>query len=173
VAPDIANPAPSLNPTKFSIRPSLRPTIPSSDGLGRGCYGLRHQRSDEVEGRDAAPAATPRNWAAARQRGDDSADKDDREQLVYRRTRQPGTLRQSARLIEERAAGSRPLFSIRRRRVDSLAPQAHDHVDASDFVALRRYGNFADRKISRGDIHQLMPIFQIIVVVLRVVGIKI
>ena len=54
MAPEIANPAPSLNPTKFSIRPSLRPTIPSSDGLGRGCHGLRHERSDEVEGRDAA-----------------------------------------------------------------------------------------------------------------------
>ncbi len=94
-------------------------------------------------------------------------------QLAYRRTRQPGTLRQSARLTEERAAGSRPLFSIRRRRVDSLARQAHDHVDASDFVALRRYGNFADGNISRGDIHQLVPIFQIIVMVCLVVGIKI
>jgi len=31
----------------------------------------------------AAPAATIRKWAATRQRIDDSADKDDREQLVY------------------------------------------------------------------------------------------
>ena len=54
-----------------------------------------------------------------------------------------------------------------------LPPQAHDHVDASDFVALRRYGNFTDRNVGRRDIHQLVPIFQIIVVVFRVVGIKI
>ena len=61
MAPEIANPASSLNPTKFGIRRSLRPKIPSSDGLGEGCHGLRHNRSDEVEGRrDAAPAAMPR-----------------------------------------------------------------------------------------------------------------
>ena len=147
MAPEIANPAPSLNPTKFSIRPSLRPTIPSSDGLGKGCPGLRHERSDEVEGRDAAPAAMSRNCAATRQRSDDSTDKDDREQLVYRRTRQPGALRQGARLTEESAAGSRPLFSICRRRVDSLAPQAHDHVNANDLVARRWHGNCTDRNI--------------------------
>src|SRR4029077_6009880 len=91
-----------FKPNKIQYPAIIATTIPSSDELGRGCHGLRHERSDEVEGRDAAPAATPRNWAAARQRGDDSTDKDDREQLVYRRTRQPGTLRQSARLNEEK-----------------------------------------------------------------------
>ena len=112
MAPEIASPAPSLNPTKFGIQPSLRPKIPSSDGLGEGCHGLRHNRSEEVEGRrDAAPAAMPRR-ATTRQRSDDSTDTDDREQLVYRRTRQPGTLHQNARLNEERAAGSVRLFIL-------------------------------------------------------------
>ena len=128
MAPEIANPAPSLNPTKLGIRPSLRPKIPSSDGLGEGCHGLRHNRSEEVEGRrDAAPAAMPRKGATTRQRSDDSTDTDDREQLVYRRTRQPGALHQGARLNEERASKA-ALFLIRRCRVDPLAPQAHDHV---------------------------------------------
>ena len=54
-----------------------------------------------------------------------------------------------------------------------LAPQPHHQVDASDLVALRRYRNFTDRYISRREVHQLMPIFQIIVLVLRIVGIKI
>ena len=62
------------------------------------------------------------------------------------------------------------IFSTRRRRVDSLAPQAHNHVDASDFVTLRRHGDFADCNIGRRNIHQLVPIFQIIVVVFRIVG---
>jgi hypothetical protein len=33
---DIADPAPTLNPIKLRIRPSLRSTIPSSYGLGEG-----------------------------------------------------------------------------------------------------------------------------------------
>jgi hypothetical protein len=66
--------------TSFApYQPSLRPTIRSSDELGRGCHGPRHDRSHEVEGRDAASAATARNGAATRQRGDDTADKDDRQ----------------------------------------------------------------------------------------------
>ena len=38
--------------------------------------------------------------------------RDGREQLVHRRTRQPGTLHQNARLNEERAAGSVRLFIL-------------------------------------------------------------
>jgi hypothetical protein len=40
-----------------------------------------------------------------------------------------------------------------RLNVDGLAPQAHDHVDASDFIAFGWYWNFADRNIGRRDIH--------------------
>ena len=57
----------------------------------------------------------------------------------------------SARIM--RKGRCRPTFSIRRRRVDGLPPQAHDHVDASDFVTLRRHGDFAECNIGRGDIH--------------------
>ena len=41
---------------------------------------IRHNRSDEVEGRrDAAPAAMPRKGATTRQRSDDTTDKDGRQ----------------------------------------------------------------------------------------------
>ena len=80
-------------------------------------------------------------------RSDDSTDTDDREQLVYRRTRQPGALHQGARLNEESAAGSRPLFSICRRRVDGLPPQAHYHINANDLVARRWHGDCTNRNV--------------------------
>jgi hypothetical protein len=54
-----------------------------------------------------------------------------------------------------------------------LAPQAHHHVNANDLVTYRWHWNFADRNISRRDVHQLVPVFQIIVMMFRVVGIKI
>src|SRR5438128_1966848 len=45
---------PSLNQTKLGIRPSLPSTIHRRMDWGRGCRGPRHNRSNEVEGRDAA-----------------------------------------------------------------------------------------------------------------------
>jgi hypothetical protein len=60
----VANPAPSLNQTKFGIRPSLRLTIPSSNGLGEGTHEPRHNRFDEIEGTDEASATRTRGWAA-------------------------------------------------------------------------------------------------------------
>src|SRR5262249_9016205 len=60
--------------------------------------------------------------ATTRQRSDDSADKDDREQLVYRRTRQPGTLHQAARLVK--TGRSRPPISF--------------HFVGAELIVLRR-----------------------------------
>jgi hypothetical protein len=54
-----------------------------------------------------------------------------------------------------------------------LTPQTHHHVNANDFVACRWHWNFTDRNVSRRDVHQLVPILQIIMMVFRVVGIKI
>ena len=59
-----------------------------------------------------------------RQRSDDSTDTDGREQLVHRRTRQPGTLHQNARLNEERTAGSVRLSSSRVSTVPVLTQPA-------------------------------------------------
>jgi hypothetical protein len=49
----------------------------------------------------------------------------------------------------------------------------HHHLNTSDFVALGRYRNSADRNVSRWDIHQLVPILEIIMKMFLVVGIEI
>jgi hypothetical protein len=54
-----------------------------------------------------------------------------------------------------------------------LAPQTHHHVNANDFVACRWHWDFTDRNVSQRDVHQLVAIFQIIMMVFRVVSIKI
>jgi hypothetical protein len=61
-----------------------------------------------------------RSGAETCQRSDDTADKDDREQLVYRRTRQPGTFHPGPRLKGEMAARIGPLLSLAKRRIEML-----------------------------------------------------
>ena len=53
-------------------------------------------------------------------------------------TDEPGNRARFLKRTLKRRSKSPVFLSIRRRRVDSLASQAHDYVDASDFVALRR-----------------------------------
>ena len=50
---------------------------------------------------------------------------------------------------------------------------ASHHVNANDLVARRWQGNFTNRNVGRRDIHQLVSIFEIIMMVFRVVGIEI
>jgi hypothetical protein len=55
----------------------------------------------------------------------------------------------------------------------SGTPQAYYHVNANDLVACRWQGNFTNRNVGRRNIHQLVSIFEIIMMVFRVVGIEI
>ena len=65
------------------------------------------------------------------------------------------------------------VFSTRRRGVDSHASQAHDYINANDLVALRRLGSFTEHNVRWRNVNQFVPTLDIVMVMLRIVGIKI
>src|SRR5580692_10702839 len=59
------------------------------------------------------------------------------------------------------------------RRSALLPPQPYHHIDSRDLVTLRRDRRLADEHVGRGDVHQIVLVFDEEVVVLGIVGVEI
>jgi hypothetical protein len=77
--------------------------------LGGECLGPRRDRYSQVEGRNAVSEPKVRSRTEDRPRSDDAQDKNVREQLVHRRTRQPSANYSSSGDIRLKGASAEPL----------------------------------------------------------------
>jgi hypothetical protein len=57
--------------------------------------------------------------------------------------------------------------------VATLAAQTYHHIDADLLVAIKWHRSFADDHIGRSDIHELVPILDVEVMMLGIVGVEI